>query len=284
MNELLNGLMLGGLYATVSLGLTLVFGVMRLVNLAHGELLVGSAYVSFFATTRLHIDPFLALLVVIPVMMLIAYPIQRVVLNPLLLRGLEPPLVATFGLSVAAQALFALLYTSDNRSLSASYDASGVTILGHAVRTIFVMGLGVGVVLVAAIEVMLMRSSFGKALRASAEDPEAAATLGINVRHVYAATFALAAAVSAFGGTLIGTAFSFEPLSGLTWLGLGFTVIVLGGIGSPMGALVGGVLVGLIQSYGAVLLGPDYRDIIVYSLLIVVLLVRPQGLLGKKIA
>jgi branched-chain amino acid transport system permease protein len=284
MTELITALFLGGLYAAVSLGLTLVFGVMRLVNLAHGELLVGAGYLSLFASQHFGVDPLVSLVFVVPTIMLITYPIQRVLLNPLVAHGQEPPLVATFGLSIIAQTLFLLAYTSDDKSLKASYGLTGVNVLGTNVRTILVIGLAVGVVLVLATHFALKYLRFGKALRAASEDPEAATSLGINVKHVYGLTFALGAALAAFGGVLIGVAFSLTPTAGLTWLLRAFTVIVLGGMGSIMGTLAGGISIALAEEYGSLAFGPQYRDLIVFSLLVIVLVIRPQGLLGKRLA
>jgi branched-chain amino acid transport system permease protein len=284
MTHLITALCLGGLYATVALGLTLVFGVMRLVNLAHGELLIGGGYLSLFASQHLGMDPLVSLVVVVPTLMLIAYPTQRILLNPLVAHGQEPPLVATFGLSIVAQTLFLMAWSGDDRSLSAGYGVAGVDVLGTRVRSIMVIALGIGIVLVGLTHLLLTRTRFGVALRAASEDPEAATSMGINVNHVYAATFAIGAGLAAFGGVLIGVAFSLTPTAGLTWLLRAFTVIVLGGMGSIVGTLAGGIGIALAEEYGALAFGPQYRDLIVFSLLVIVLVIRPQGLMGKRLA
>jgi branched-chain amino acid transport system permease protein len=283
MHELINGILLGGLYASVALGLTLVFGVMRLVNLAHGELLVGAAYVSYSITSHVGLDPLVSLLIAVPAVALVAYPVQRLILNPLVPHGLEPPLVATFGLSIVAQTAFVLIFTSDAKSLNASYAVTGVNILGETVPQVYLIALGVGIVLVALLHLGLTRLRFGKALRAAAEDAEAAATMGIDVGHVYATTFAVAAALAAVGGVLIGVAFSITPTTGTSWLLRGFTVIVLGGMGSIWGTLAGGVVVGIAEQFGATWFGPQYHDLVVFSLLVIVLVLRPQGLFGRRL-
>jgi branched-chain amino acid transport system permease protein len=195
LNHLLDGLLLGGLYAGAALGLTLVFGVMRMVNLAHGELLIAGAYLASLVSVRFGLDPLLGLLVVAPLLFVVAYPLQRWVLNALIPHGLEAPLVATFGLSVVAQTLFVLAFGGNPRAVDAPYTLSGTSLGGTTVRTIFLVALAGGLLLVVASHLGLTRLRFGKALRAAAEDAEAAATLGIDVRHVYAATFAIAAAL-----------------------------------------------------------------------------------------
>jgi len=282
-NHILDGLLLGGLYAGSALGLTLVFGVMRVVNLAHGEILVGAAYLSFIVVTHLGVDPLLALVVVAPVMFLLGYPLQRWILGPLIPHGAEGPLVATFGLSVIGQTIFVLAFGGNPKALDASYTLTGVNFFGITERTIFVIALVAGLALLALTHLAVTRLKFGKALRAAAEDPMAAASLGIDVNHVYAMTFGLAAALSAVGGTLIGLAFSVTPTAGLAWLLRAFTVIVLGGMGSIWGSFLGGAVVGMAEEFGAATVGPSYRDLVVFSLLVLVLVVRPQGLLGRRL-
>jgi branched-chain amino acid transport system permease protein len=281
--QLINSIFFAGLYASLALGLTLVFGVMRLVNLAHGDIMIGAGYLAVFLGAQLGLDPLVALVLIIPAVMIVTYPVQRSLLNPLLAHGEEPPLVATFGLSLILETLFLLAYTSNPHSLNPHYAFTGVHIFGTTIRTIFVIAFGIGVALVVATHFGLTRTRFGKALRASAEDPEAAASLGINVKHVYALTFAIGAALSAFAGVEAGVAFSLTPTAGLSWLLLAFTVIVLGGMGSVVGTLVGGFIVALAQEYGALAFGPQYQNLIVFSLLVIVLVIRPQGVLGRKL-
>jgi branched-chain amino acid transport system permease protein len=282
MGHLIDGLLLGGLYACVALGLTLVYGVMRMVNLAHGELLMVAAYLAYLLTAYSGLDPLLLLLVVAPAMFLLAYPIQRGILNRVVTGSPEGLLVATFGLSIVAQTALELVFGGDAQSLNASYALTSLNILGDRVRTVVVVAFVLGLILVAATHLGLTRLRFGKALRAAAEDPLAAATMGIDVPHIYAVAFGLAAALSAVGGVLIALAFSITPTSGAAWLLRGFTVIVLGGMGSLWGSFLGAVVVGIAEECGAAWVGPQYRDLIVFSLLLLILVVRPQGLLGTK--
>jgi branched-chain amino acid transport system permease protein len=284
MSNVINGLMVGGLYAAVALGLTLVFGVMRLVNLAHGEMLVAGAFLSYVVVTELDVDPLLSLIAVVPVVMLAAYPVQRYLLNPLLSHGMEPPLVATFGISIIAQTGFLLIFGADPKSLEASYATSGVDILGERVRSVLLISLIAGVLLVAGLHLALTRLRYGKALRAAAIDPEAASTLGIDVKHLYALTFAIAAGLAAVGGVLIATAFTVTPTTGLSWILRAFTVIVLGGMGSVPGTLAGGLLLGVSEEVGSDAFGAEYRDLMVFALLIAFLVARPQGLFGRTVA
>lgn len=283
MTQLVNSVFYTGLYASMALGLTLVFGVMRLVNLAHGDLVVGAGYLAVFVSTGLGLDPLVSLILVVPVMLAITYPVQRGLLNPLLSHGEEPPLVATFGLSLIVETVLQLAYNSNPQSMNTSYALNGIRIFGNTVRDIFVISLIVGVVLVVATYFALTRLRIGKALRAASEDPVAASSLGINVNHVYALTFAVAAGISTFAGVELGVTFSLTPTAGLSWLLIAFTVIVLGGMGSVLGTLVGGFAVALAQEYGALAFGPQYQNLIVFGLLVVVLVLRPNGIFGRRL-
>lgn len=283
LQHLIDGLFLGGLYASTALGLTLVFGVMRVVNLAHGELLIGGCYLAYALSVGLGLDPLVSLFIVAPIMFLLAYLIQRFILSPTMKLGQEAPLVATFGLSLIFQTLFLLMFGANSKSLNAAYTLTGINILGDEVRTIYVIAFFAGLLLVVGMYLALNRLRFGKALRAAAEDPLAAASLGINVQHIYAITFGLAAAVSAVGGTMIGLSYGFEPTTGTSWLLRSFTVVALGGLGSLWGSFVGGILIGILEETVASQVGPQYRDLIVFSFLVLILVIRPQGLFGRKV-
>lgn len=283
-NAIVNGILLGGLYATIALGLSLAFGVLGLVNLAHGELLVGGAFVSYLVVDRLGLDPLLSLLVVIPVVFAIAYPVQAWVLTPLLRRNEDAPLVATFGLSLLIIALLQQGYSSDPKSLPASYADAGVSLLGLDIRVAYLIAFAVGVLLIALTHRVLLRTRLGAMVRAAAADPDTASAVGIDVRRLYAATFGVAAAMAAVGGVLIGITFSFTPTSGLAWVLTAFAVVVLGGIGSILGTLIGGMLLGVVEGVGVHVLGGEWRSLIIYGLFFLALTVRPNGILGRRLA
>ena len=283
-DALAQGILLGGLYASVALGLSIVFGVLRLVNLAHGELLIGAAFLSFWVIDLLGVDPLLALLVVAPAMFIIAYPIQRFVLTPVLTRSEEAPLVATFGLSLLATGLLVELAGSDPRSLDASWASSGFEVAGVNIRVAYLLAFVFGVALVALTHLALTRTRTGTAVRAAAADPDTAAVMGMDVQRLYALTFGVAAAMAAVGGTFVGVAFSFTPTAGLGWLLIGFAVVVLGGIGSVSGTLLGGLAVGVVEAVGIEIVGGAYRDLIVYGLFFLALTIRPTGIFGRATA
>jgi branched-chain amino acid transport system permease protein len=278
------GILLGGLYASVALGLSVVFGVLRLVNLAHGELLIAAAFLGFLVIDLLAVDPLLALIFVAPAMFLIAYPIQRFVLTPVLTRSEEAPLVATFGLSLLATGVLTEIAGSNPRSLDASWASSGFEVAGVNIRVAYLLAFVFGVLLVAATHFALTRPRTGTAVRAAAADPDTAAVMGMDVQRLYALTFGVAAAMAAVGGIFVGVAFSFTPTSGLGWLLTGFAVVVLGGIGSVPGTLLGGLAVGVVEAVGIEIVGGAYRDLIVYGLFFLALTIRPTGILGRATA
>lgn len=278
---LVSGLLLGGLFAVTALGLSLVFGVMRLVNLAHGELVVLGAYLALELSRHGGLDPLLTMPVVAAVLFVIAAPVYRVLLEPLMSRGPEPALLTTFALSVIAQNLFILIWSGDTQTLRASYVTSSVTVAGIRVPVTYLISFGCALVLAAAMHLLLQRTSLGRQIRASSEDAEAASVLGVNVARVHMLVFALAAACAAIGGVLVGITFDFTPTTGITYLISGFAVVVLGGLGSVKGTLIGAIGLGIIESVGAAFFGDSYRDFIGFAAFFVVLSLRPQGLFGR---
>lgn len=278
----IQGVLLGGLYATTALGLSLVFGVIKMVNLAHGELLIVGAYLTSLLVATIGGDPLLLAVPAAVVLGALAYPVQRFVLNPLLLHSTEAPITATFGISVVLQTVLLLAFSADPRTLNAPYAATRIEIGSVGVRTALLIATVIGVVLVIGLDLLLRRSRFGAQVRAASIDPEAAALVGIDLKHTYAMVFAIAAAVSAIGGSLVALTFSVDPVSGTSWLLRAFTVVVIGGLGSIRGTLVGGVLVGVVETVAAAVFGAQYRDVVVFGVLVVVLLARPQGLFSRK--
>jgi branched-chain amino acid transport system permease protein len=278
---IVTGVLLGGLFAVTALGLSLVFGVLRLINLVHGELVILGAYLAYELSTHLGIDPLVTLVVVAPATFLIAYPVQRVLLTPVMSTGAEAALLTTFGLSVIAQNLFILIFSGDTQSLNAGYATSSLSVAGITMPTIYLIAFGFAVLMCGGAQLFLQRTGAGRAVRASAEDPGAAAVMGVDTKQVYALTYGVAAACAAVGGVLAGLAFSFTPTTGTGYLLTGFAVVVLGGLGSIKGTFVGGILIGVIESVGAAFIGDGYRDFIGFAAFLVILALRPRGLFGR---
>jgi branched-chain amino acid transport system permease protein len=280
---LLTGLLLGGLFTVTALGLSLVFGVLRLINLVHGELIVLGAYAALELGRHAGLEPLVSLVVIVPAVFLLAYPAERILIGPLIAKGSEAPLMTTFGLSIIAMNLYIRFFSGDTQSLQASYATDSMRIAGIDVPVIYAISFGFALALTAVTHLALQRTSFGREIRAAAEDPEAAEVLGVDVQRAYGVTYAAGAAFAAVGGVLVGLAFSFDPSSGTRYLLTGFAVVVLGGLGSLKGTLVGGLLLGVAESVGASFpqVGDGYRDFIGFVVFLAVLAVRPRGLFGR---
>lgn len=281
-DALVQGVLVGGLYATVGLGLSLVFGVLRIVNLAHGELVIGAAFLSFAITSALGIDPLLTLPLVMLLMAALGFALHRGLLGPMTRRGNEAPLVATFGLALLAQGVLTYLFTSNPRVLPSGYSTRGLDLFGVRVQLSYVIAFGVSLVLAAATHLLLTRTRWGAAVRASAVDPSVLSLLGVDVRRLQAMVFALAAALAAAGGVMVGIAISFTPTSGPQFLVLGFAVVVLGGLGNVAGSVLAAVLLGVVQSLTAYAFGGGWRDVAAYVVFLVLVAIRPTGLLGTR--
>ncbi len=284
LSDLVSGLLLGGFYALIALGLSLVFGVLKMVNLAHGELVIGGGYLAVALADSAGLSPLVSLPIVVVVVGLLAYGVQRVLLNPLLVRGANGPLVATFGLGLLAQAVFIKGFSSNPRSVPGSLATAGFDVGGVRVRTAYAVGFAVAAVVCSLVHLVMTRTRAGSTVRAAAADPATAELMGINVRNVYAVTFAVATAISAIGGVLVAATFSISPTSGAEYLLIGFAVVVLGGVGNIAGTFVGALLIGAAQTAGGAYLGGGYRTLTIYLLLLVVLVARPQGLFTRSLA
>jgi branched-chain amino acid transport system permease protein len=280
-SALLSGLLLGGLLAVTALGLSLVFGVMRLVNLWHGEMIVLGAYLALELTRHAGLDPLLTILIVAPVLFGLAAPVHRFLLEPLMAKGPEPALITTFALSVIAQNLYILIWSGDTQALQASYATSSLGLGGVRVPGMYLICFAIAAAGFCGVWVMLHRTGLGREIRAASQDAEAAAALGVNVRRIHVLVYSLAGACAAVGGVLVGLTFDFTPTTGITYLLTGFAVVVLGGLGSVPGTFFGALIIGVVESVGAAFFGDGYRDFIGFMAFLVVLSLRPQGLFRR---
>jgi branched-chain amino acid transport system permease protein len=277
----LNGLLIGGFYALVALGLSVVFGVLRVINLAHGAIVISGAYLATLLSEELGLNAFAAIPLVFVIMLVLGYLLQRYLLTGLLLRRPEGALVATFGLSLALDGLFTIWAGSGPRSLQGPLVTSGISLFGIETRAIYLVDFGAALVLSLAAYLVLSRTRAGAVIRAAAADTSTAGLMGIDIRRVYAVTFAVSAAVAAVAGVLLGATFSFTPDTGTEYLLTGVAVVVLGGVGNVLGTFCGGLLLGLLQSVAAAQFGGGWRDFTVYALFFVALVIRPQGVFAR---
>jgi branched-chain amino acid transport system permease protein len=277
-----SGLLIGGLFALAALGLSLVVGVVRIVNLMHGELVLLGAYVAYGLVQASGLNALLIAPLAALVVALLGWPIERFVLQPVVRHGEEAPLLTTFALAVIIQNLLVFLLSADTRSIDSGYGATRLQLGGVSVPLMYVVGFVVALLVCALVHLLITRTAFGRRIRASAENPADAAVVGVPVRRLYALTFMLAAGVAGLGGALLGMVFSFTPSSGVEYLLTGFTVVVLGGLGSVVGTLVGGLALGLVESLAAAFLGDGYRLFVGLVAFLVFLTLRPAGLFGRR--
>ena len=278
-----SGLLLGGIFALGALGLSLILGLMRLVNLVHGELVVLGAYLALLLLDGWGLDPLLAIPLVLVAVAVVSYPLYRLVLAPVSRSGDEGPLLTTFALSIIIANVFVRVFTGDTRALDRPYARTAMHLFGITVPTVYLVGFAVSLAATAVVYLVVARTGFGRRLRASAEDPVAAGIVGVNVARVHGLTYALGAGLAATGGILIALCFSFTPSSGTEYLLVGFTIVVLGGLGSTFGTFAGGVSLGILQSLGAATLGDGYRTFVGLVLFLVILAARPQGLFRRRV-
>ena len=279
-NAILQGIFLGAFYAVLACGLSIMFGVMRIINLAHGDVAVLGAYIVYVIVERTGVSAFLAFAVALPVMVLLGYVLQLTVLERSLKSGMLTPLLATFGLSIVIQNLLQLAFSPDVRSLGGSAGsvttASWQVTSGLSVSALGLLVLVVAVLLFAALQLFLSRTRAGWIMRATAEDADAAELVGIDSRSVYAGATAMAVAIAALGGLFLGIRSVFDPVSGPTQLIFAFEAVVIGGMGSLWGTLLGGIALGVAQTVGAQI-HPQFAVMAGHLLFLAVLIVRFGG-------
>ncbi len=283
-NAVVQGLMLGGLYALFACGLSLMFGVMRTVNLAHGDLSVLAAYGSVVIVDSLGWNPFATLLVVVPAMALVGLVLQRLILDRSLRISPLAPLLATFGLSIALQNVLLQIYSPDARILPiGSFGTDSWRITSQvSIGWFALLTLGVAVVVLLGIEVFLHRARLGHAMRATRDDPATAELMGIDARRMYALAAMLALATVAVAGIFLGIRTTFTPTSGSDYLIFAFEAVVIGGIGSVGGTLIGGLVLGVAQTVGAQINTAD-PILAGHLVFLAVLVFRPRGLFRSSV-
>ncbi len=281
-NIILQGVLVGGLYAMFAAGLSLIFGVMRLVNIAHGDLIVLAAYLALVATETLGIGPLTSLIVVVPLMALIGYALQWFVLNRTLGDDLLPPLLVTFGLSVIIQNGLLAVFTADSQKLQAGHLEVATLRLadGVYVGALPLLQFVVAVAVIAALQFVFYRTALGRAFRATADDPTVAQLMGLNKNHVFALAMALSLAVVAIAGVFLAVRANFDPAQGPARLIFGFEAVIIGGLGSLWGTLAGGLILGVAQAIGAHI-DPGWQILAGHLAFLAILAVRPEGLFPK---
>ena len=282
LHAIIQGVLLGGLYALFATGLSLIFGVMRLVNIAHGDLIVLAAFLGLAMVNGTGVHPLLSLIVTVPVMAGIGYALQRGILNLTLGRDILPPLLVTFGLSIIIQNVLLEVFSADTQRLKAgTLETASIAIseqiaIGWFPLIVFLSAVGV----IAGLQLLLFRTRLGTAFRATSDDQETAALMGIDNRHVFALAMALALGVVALAGTFMAIRTNFSPAIGPARLLYAFEAVIIGGLGSLWGTLAGGVILGVAQAIGAKF-HPGGQILAGHVAFLIVLVLRPNGLFPR---
>jgi branched-chain amino acid transport system permease protein len=278
--SLVSGALTGSLYAMIGIGLTVVFGVMRIINLAHGEMVMLGMFGAFWGQALWRLDPFLSLLVWMPVMFVGGMAVYRFLLRKVVAGGELNTLLYTAGLSLLLANLALLLWSGDYRTISVSYGAEPVRPFGIAVAVPLLVAFALALVLTGALWLFLNRTDLGRAIRATSQNVEAAVLMGVDVERVAIFTFGLGTALAGAAGVLLAPSLYLYPTVGELLITKCFVIVVLGGLGSVPGAIAGGLLLGVVESLGAVYVSSTYKDGIGFVLFLAVLLYRPAGLFG----
>ncbi|HLN22820.1 MAG TPA: branched-chain amino acid ABC transporter permease [Patescibacteria group bacterium] len=283
-NVLVQGALAGALYALFAAGLSLVFGVMRLVNLAHGDLIVLAAYLAFTLVSGLGLHPLLTMIAVVPLMALLGYALQRGLLNRTLGQGILPPLLVTFGLSIILQNGMMEVFSANTRRLQVgTLEVSSLQILpGLSVGWYPLLVLAVAVVLIGLLQALLYRTRLGAALRATSDDIETVRLMGIDSRHLFAVATGLALAIAGIAGVLMAAKTNFDPMAGPSRLIYAYEAVIIGGMGSLWGTLAGGMVVGIAQAVGGAF-DPGWQLLAGHLAFLLVLVAAPRGLFPRAV-
>jgi branched-chain amino acid transport system permease protein len=291
--DLVNGVLAGGILAVVALGFSLVWGIMNIINLAHGAFIMLGAYLTYQLTKSFGLDPFLTLPISFVLMFALGYLIQRGLINRVARAPILITFLLTFGLSLIVVNLALFIWTGDTRGVTTWYSGTNFTVVGVTIPWIKLYTLAAALVITALMHLWLTRSKTGRAIRATSMDIGAAQLAGVKVRHIYAIVFGLGAGLAGVAGTLISMSYAMTPSMGEPFLIKGFVVCVLGGLGSVQGALIGGIVYGIVEAvatqYNGTILGQQIsgsglQDAIALIVLLIVLIVRPTGIAGKATA
>jgi len=275
------GILIGGLYVIVAIGLSLVFGVVKEINVAHGDLVVLGSYMGYVAITVLGIDPILSLIIGMPVLFGFGILIQKFLLNRAFRISMDATLIIAFGVSIILQNSFQLLWTPMSRGLTTPYAISSFSAGPIHIPLSYLLDFIAAIIVMFLLHLFLKRTYLGMAIRAAAQDRKAAHLMGINTDWVYALTFGISMVTSAIAGVFLGLTFPFTPVSGMPFLVISFGVVVLGGMGSIVGTFIGGMVFGLTQTLGGYFFGFNAQMLVAFTMVLVVLAFVPRGIFGR---
>jgi branched-chain amino acid transport system permease protein len=279
---LILGVLVGGVYALMSSGLTLIFGVMRVINVAHGAFLILGAYITYLLFQNLHIDPIVSILITIPLLFGTGWVLQRYMLSRIK-NPEQTSVLVTFALALVMEGIMGAVFQTTFRSVKPDYATDAIMLAGYRFPVTRLMGFGAALVVILALYLILQYTDLGRAIRATIQDPRAAQLVGINVAKISALTFAIGVATAAAGGSLLSMIYSFNPASQADWVARTLSIIVLGGMGSLPGAMVAALILGVMEQLTAIVITLYWSPIVFYFFLFITLILRPQGLMGEVV-
>lgn len=279
--SIIMGILLGGLYAMIALGLSMVFGVMKLINVAHGDLVIFGSYFAFAIMTSVGMDPILSLVIGIPLLFVVGFFIQKFLMARAFRLSMEAPLLIAIGISLVLENTYQIVFTPMSRGLSTSYSMESLTMGEIYIPLVYLLSFSVAIVVMFALGSFLKRTYIGQAIIAASQDAGSAQLMGINTTRIFAFTFGIASAIAAVAGVFLGLTFPFTPVSGIQFLIIAFGVVILGGLGSIIGTFVGGIILGLAQTLAAQYISASMQMLFLYVIVLVLLAVRPRGLFGR---
>jgi branched-chain amino acid transport system permease protein len=284
LQDLVNGILVGGIFAVVALGFSLVWGIMNIINLAHGAFVMLGAYTAYVLFTLWGLDPFLSIPIAFALLFGLGYVIQRRIINTVVRAPILTTFLLTFGLSLLIVNIVLLIFHGDVRGITTWYSATNFSLGPVTVSWTKLWTLLVALTITGLMHAFLTRTKIGRAIRATSMDIGAAQLTGVNVARVYAVVYGLGAGLAGAAGVLISLSYGLQPSMGEPFIIKGFVCCVLGGLGSVEGALVGGLLYGILETFGSQYIGTDLNDAVALVVLLLVLLIRPTGILGKATA
>jgi branched-chain amino acid transport system permease protein len=285
---LVNGLLLGGLYACIAVGFSLVWGVLNIINMMHGAFIVLGAYIAFYAYTVLAIHPYAAVPLAALALFPVGYAVQRFIVNRVISAPVLITMTVTFGLALFADNLMLAAFKADFRKIALNPPLGVIDLsktipgLGIVVPVDRLVSMAFALLAIAMLYILLRRSALGRAIVAVRMDQYAATLMGVDPVKIFAVTFAIGAALAGAAGALLSPIFPISPVASTAYLGRAFVICVLGGLGSVTGVLAGGIALGLLESFGALALGPEHSLTIAFAALIAFLMFRPSGIMGKR--
>jgi len=282
LQNIINGLLLGGLYASVGLGLSVVWGVMNMINLAHGAFIMVGAYVTFWIYHIFKIDPLLTIPFSMAVTFLLGFLAQKYIINFIVKASIFMGLILTFGIEIFLMNVSNLLFSADYRSVTPSYSGAGINLGGILIPYVRLGLCFIALLLTYLLNLFLNKTKTGNAIKATALDKEAAQLVGIHIGKIYTITFAVSCALAGAAGSLIAVIIAVSPYMGTIYTFKAALITCLGGLGSIPGLIAGGMVVGLAETLGSYFISPGYKEFIGFVLLIFILILRPQGIMGKK--